>query len=392
MRVLLVTRIYLPEAAAASFRLDALVGALADGGALVDVLTTDAPRTLDAAGKERKGVRVRRAPVLRDRTGYVRGYLPYLSFDLPVFFRMLFSKGWDVAVAEPPPTTGLMVRAAAALRRRPYVYYAADVWSDAAAATSAPAIVVRVVREMERRALRGAARVIAVSDGVAERVRALAPGVAITVVPNGIDTTVFRPDGPTRDGAPWGVYAGTTSEWQGADVFIRAMPAVRRALGDEARILFVGQGSAWDELRALAGELAPGAVEFSGPVSPAEAALLLRSARLGLVSLRSGTGYDFAVPTKIFAAAATGTPVLFAGVGPSRTVIDDHGLGVSCDEDAEDVAPAMIEALRRPPTAEERRDRAARVDQAFSWRVRSADAAAVIREVVDETAGSATRR
>lgn len=382
MRALLVSRIYLPEAAAASFRLDAVAGALVGRGAEVDVLTTTAPRALVSDDGARQGVRVRRAAVLRDRTGYVRGYLQYLSFDLPVLLRMLFHRGWDVAIAEPPPTTGLVVRIAAAIRRRPYVYYAADVWSDAASATSAPELVVRVVRWMERRALRGAKRVIAVSEGVADRVRALAPRTVVVVVPNGIDTGVFRPDGPVRTDAPWGVYAGTTSEWQGADVFIRAMPAVRDALGEDARILFVGQGSAWDELRTLAQKIAPGAVEFRGPVPPEEAAELLRSARAGLVSLRSDAGYDFAVPTKIFAAAATGTPVLFVGEGTSRAIIRSHELGISCDEDAGAVATAMVAALRSSPSPEDRRARSARVDAAFSWRVRAQEAASVIESAV----------
>ena len=31
------------------------------------------------------GIRVRRAPVLRDKQQYVRGYLSYLSFDVPLF-------------------------------------------------------------------------------------------------------------------------------------------------------------------------------------------------------------------------------------------------------------------------------------------------------------------
>ena len=391
MRVLLVSRIYLPEAAAASFRLDAVVGALVDMGAQVDVLTTTSPRALVADDAARPGVRVRRAPVLRDRTGYVRGYLPYLSFDIPAFFRMLFSPGWDIAIAEPPPTTGLMVRIAAAIRRRPYVYYAADVWSDAAAATSAPDVVVRVVRWMERRALRGAARVIAVSDGVAERVRSLAPHVAVAVVPNGIDTAVFSPDGTIKADSPWGVYAGTTSEWQGADVFIRAMPAVRDALGEDARILFVGQGSAWDELRVLADEVAPGAVQFRGPVPPHEAAALLRSARVGLVSLRSDAGYDFAVPTKIFAAAATGTPVLFVGSGTSRAVIHEHGLGTSSDEDIEAVATAMIDAFQSSPTDAQRRARSARVAAGFSWRARAQEAAEAIGSSIPVSPASGER-
>ncbi len=344
MRVLLITRIFAPEAAAASFRLGALVAELASRGSEVSVLTSAAPRGLAVAGLPAR-VRVRRARVLRDSTGYLRGYLPYASFDIPAFFRVLFAAHADVAVVEPPPTTGFAVRLACALRRIPYVYYAADIWSDAAESTGASGLVVSVVRALERIALRGARHVIAVSGGVAARVSELAPGADVTVVANGVDTAVFTPDGPLRAHPASGVYAGTASEWQDAGVFIRALALVR-AEQPEARIAFLGQGSDWDELRRLAQELAPDAVEFVGSVPPAEAAGWLRSASAGLVSLAPGQGYDFAVPTKIFATAATGTPVLFAGPGPSREIIAVGGLGVAVDHDARAVADAMIALFR----------------------------------------------
>ena len=92
--------------------------------------------------------------------------------------------------------TGLVVRLVCTLQRVPYVYYAADVWSDATASMGAPAPVVTAMRWVERFALRGARDVVAVSEGVAERVRAIAGGdTPVTVVPNGIDTDVFTPDG-----------------------------------------------------------------------------------------------------------------------------------------------------------------------------------------------------
>lgn len=84
MRITVVSRIFLPEPAAASFRLDALVRSLGVAGAKVTVLTTTPPPHLRGDGASTG--RVRRWPVLRDKTGYVRGYLQYLSFDVPAFF------------------------------------------------------------------------------------------------------------------------------------------------------------------------------------------------------------------------------------------------------------------------------------------------------------------
>lgn len=350
--VTLVSRIFAPEAAAASFRLSALVAGLRAEGADVQVLTVRPPRGL--AEEDVPGVDVRRAPVLRDATGNVRGYASYLSFDVPVLFRALFARRPDVFVVEPPPTTGFVVMLVGLLKRVPVVYYAADVWSDASASTGAPTIVSSVLRAVESWVYRRAATVIAISDGVAERVAELG-GRRVEVVQNGIDTTVFTPlqAGETRsDDAGYLVYAGTASEWQGAVVFAEAMPAVRAKV-PEARLVYIGQGTEWDRITALAA--APGSgIEVRGPVPPAEAAELQRRAAAALVSLRPGLGYDFAFPTKIYASLASGTPVVFAGPGPARERILDSDLGTAVDYDRQQVADAMVAALAEPPTIERR--------------------------------------
>lgn len=351
MRITVASRIFAPEPAAASFRLAALAEALDDRGHQVTVLTT---KTVSGEPARLAGsIRVRRAPVLRDSAGYVRGYLQYMSFDLPLFFRLLSSKRPDAVVVEPPPTTGFVVRLACALLRVPYVYYAADIWSDAAQSTGAPPPVVAFVRWLEARALRGAARVIAVSDGVAERVRELSGRSQVDVVANGINTDDFRPEGERVPDAPVAVYAGTTSEWQGADIFIRALPAVREQIPN-ARLHFVGQGSAWAELSSLADRLAPGQVTFTGVMPPAEAAVILRSARVGLVSLKPGQGYDFAIPTKIYASLACGTPVLFLGNGPAGDLIRENGLGIAAAWDVDAAARSLVSLLSAPPSPEDR--------------------------------------
>ncbi|ANS77945.1 hypothetical protein SGUI_0549 [Serinicoccus hydrothermalis] len=357
--VVLATRIYAPEAAAATFRLRALVRSLGDR-ARVRVLTTTPPPALRGRGSGPTGeVTVSRWPVLRDRTGYVRGYLPYLSFDLPLALRLLIGPRADVAVVEPPPTTGAVTRVALGLRsllsprrRTPYVYYAADVWSDATASMGAPQPVVRLMRAVEAFALRGARDVVAVSDGVADRVRALAgPDAPVSVVPNGVDTAVFTPDGdvhPEAPGTAYLVYAGTASEWQGAEVFAEAMrEVVREAPG--ARLVFLGQGSSWRALERIAADLPGGAVELRPLVPPEEAAAWLRGAAAALVSVRPGVGYDFAYPTKVVAALACGTPVVFAGPGPAAQDVREHRLGAAVEYDVQPVAAAMTEALRAGP-------------------------------------------
>ncbi|GAB2607544.1 glycosyltransferase [Pseudactinotalea suaedae] len=374
MRSAVASRIYAPEMAAAAFRLERLTASLAERGE-VEVLTVKTP------GQHRPParVRVRRWPVLRDGSGYVRGYLPYLSFDIPLLLRLLALRRPDVIVVEPPPTTGVVVRLIATLRRVPYAWYAADVWSDATASTSAPRIVATVVRAMESWVLRGAAVSLAVSDEVADRVRELGARRVVTVG-NGIDTTIFRPDGARRSTPRTLVYAGTASEWQGADVFARAMPQVLAAVPD-ARLVYLGQGSAWPTISRVAASLPDGVVTMHGSLPAVESAAWLRGASAAVVSIVPGHGYDFAMPTKLFAALGTGTPVIYAGVGAAADLVRENALGWAVNHDLTAVATAMIEALQAPDDEHERRRRATWVLEHRSLSAAAERAAEAVTEV-----------
>ena len=352
MLVTLATRTFTPEPTAAALRLVALARALAAGGDRVRVLTSrlapsvasDARRLADGGADAGEGaglVEVRRAPVLRDRTGAVRGYVSYMSFDLPLIARLLAGPRPDVVVSEPPPTTGVAVRLACAARRVPYVYYCADIVSDAAALAGVPGLVVRTVAGLESFALRGARRVIAVSDGVARRARDMGAR-DVAVVPNGVRVpeavATGTPEGFPTCGGPVFVYAGTVAQWLAPEVFVDAFERVRARLGD-ARLVFVGQGSGWDAIaersRGVAG------VEMIPAVSAEEADRWMARATATLASLRPG-GYDYAYPTKILASLAQGTPVIYAGPGQAARDIAEGELGVACNLNADEIAEAMV--------------------------------------------------
>jgi glycosyltransferase involved in cell wall biosynthesis len=346
--VRIATRLFAPEVGAAAFRQRSLADAFAELGWQVEVVTTAPPgRPAIADGS----LRVSRWPVLRDANGNVRGYIQYLSFDLPALARLVLRRRPQLLISEPPPTTGMVVRLVSILQRVPYAYYAADIWSDAAASTGAPRALVAVLRRIESWVLRGASIVLAVSDGVAAQLPPL--GVdprRVVVVGNGIDTDTFTSDRApanslARSGAgPYFAYTGTMSEWQGAEVFIEALAHLRQR-EPAARLVFLGQGSDLPHLKALAESLAPGAVDFRGVVPPGEAAAWLRGAVAALVSIKPGLGYDFAKPTKIYAATACGTPVVFAGRGASHDLVSAAGLGWSPGYAPEAVAEAMAAAL-----------------------------------------------
>ncbi|UJP11484.1 glycosyltransferase family 4 protein [Microbacterium sp. KUDC0406] len=354
-RVLIASRLFPPEVSAGAFRLGALARALVRSGDAVRVLTTVPPAHAPGLA-DPVGVRVDRRAVLRDSGGNVRGYLQYASFDVPLAFRLIRGR-YDVAVAESPPTTALVVWAMSALKRRPVVYYAADVWTDGVISMGAAAPVVWAMRAMERFVLARSARIISVSSEVTERLEALGADPArIATVGNGIDTSVFSPEVPLPEAADdYFVYTGTMSEWQRPSVFIEALALI--AEESDVKIRFFGQGSVEAELRELAERIVPGRVEFGGVVSPAESARWIRGAAGALVSIVPGIGYDFAKPTKTYAAAAVGTPVLFAGAAAGGDLVRQAGLGCAVEFRAEAVAEGMRQLLgeRASGLSEQRR-------------------------------------
>ncbi|SES42971.1 Glycosyltransferase involved in cell wall bisynthesis [Pedococcus cremeus] len=351
--VVIASRLFPPEPGAAAYRLGALARALCSRDVPVDVVTTRPP-VGSAAPTDPPGTRVRRWPVLRDAGGNVRGYVQFASFDGPLLLRLLFHRRPAAVVVEPPPTTGTVVRLVSMLRRVPYLYYAGDVSSTAARGIGVSPLVVRVLTAVEGWAMSGAAEVLAVSDGVADEVRRLTRGrVPVTTVGTGVDTDVFHPCPSATAAGRTLVYAGTMSEIHGAEVFVRAFAEVADEFPDSTLVMY-GQGAEEQTLRSLAQSLAPGRVEFRGMVSGSEVAQAFSTAQAGLASLHPRVGYDYAFPTKMFAATACGAPVVYAGPGPGRAMVTDHRLGWACDWDVEQTTAALRSALSAEITPAER--------------------------------------
>jgi glycosyltransferase involved in cell wall biosynthesis len=345
-RITIVSRLFRPEAGAAAYRLGALADELEAQGHQVTVLTTVPPK---GARIDDAGLDVRRWPVLRDKGGNVRGYVQYLSYDIPLFFRLLCTKS-DLVVVEPPTTTGVVSRVACALKRTPYVHYSADVVSTAAEGIGVNRTVVRILKVLERWVVNGSRRIIAVSDGVEKDLLSLgAPEKLIMVVGVGIDTGRFAFI-PANEQAPTKklVYGGTMSEIHGAEVFVRSFAKIADKHPD-ATLLMIGQGVDVPMLKGLADELVPGKVEFRTPQSAEHLSNEFSNASAALASVKPGVGYDFAFATKALAGMSAGAPVIYAGVGPMRSIIQDNDLGWSVDWNADAVAEAMDKALRDYP-------------------------------------------
>ncbi|MEV5909897.1 glycosyltransferase [Streptomyces chartreusis] len=126
---------------------------------------------------------------------------------------------------------------------------------------AADGAVARVALAWERFGARWAKRVLCVSE--AERRTGYRAGISARwqVVPNGVDTDRFRPEGESaRSGAgPLVVCVGRLCRQKGQDVLLRAWPEVERQVPG-ARLVLVGDGPDAGRLRASA----PASVRFAG--------------------------------------------------------------------------------------------------------------------------------
>lgn len=323
----------------------------------VTVLTARPPRGLSV--NDAPGVRIRRARVKRDRQQYVRGYLSYMSFDVPLAFRILFRKAADIYIVEPPPTTVAVVRIVTALKRRPYAVRAADYWTDAAELVVKSRTAIALLARLERWGLNGAAVLFAAHDPLIGRFRRA--GVTTHAIPIGFgaDLTSMKYEGqiPPRAPAPVFVYAGTHASWHGAGIFIEALAHASAEL-PEARLVFYGVGDEREPMRRRAQELGlADRVTFHSPVSPAELAPILASATACLASLLPSPANEYAVATKVYSSLAAGCPVIFSGIGPTDELLARMGsadVGVALPYDADAVAASMVTMANAPLDPERR--------------------------------------
>ncbi|WP_167143699.1 glycosyltransferase [Canibacter zhoujuaniae] len=319
MDIVIASRIYRPEPGAAPIYLGAVVDEATSRGHSVRVLTVNLP-------KRRKRLptleKIKSFPVLRDREGYVRGYIQYMSFDIPLACRLLFSKKPDVVFVEPPPTTGAVARVICKMRGIPYVYRAADLWSEAAAHATKSQTVLSILRRIEKFALNGAKALTTVSSNARNRILELAPAAEVIVAGTGADTDSFHySQAPI---SPYFIYAGTFTELHGAQILIPAFAKLLRQK-PEFRLIFVGNSTVKDEIMAAARELnIADRVEILDPRPVSELLPLLQSATASLATLDPQGGYEFAFTTKIYSSLAAGCPVIFSGVGPTKDFLDEN--------------------------------------------------------------------
>ena len=191
----------------------------------------------------------------------------------------------------------------------------------------------RKVLAAEVRALTEFSHCVAVSDTDRDALRALAPGLRVSVVSNGVDLDHFFPS-PVDPSSRTLAFCGDMGWAPNVDAvtfFVReVLPRIRQVL-PEVTFSIIGRGPSDALVRSLSSD----SVRFSGTVPDVRP--LLSTARLVVVPLRSGSGTRL----KILEAWAAGRPVLSTTVGAEGLPVAE-GQNIVIADDAETMARRAI--------------------------------------------------
>jgi PEP-CTERM/exosortase A-associated glycosyltransferase len=246
----------------------------------------------------------------------------------------------------------------------PVVYEVRAFWEDAAVdhgTTTEGSLRYRLTRWMETRALRDAAHVFTICEGLRGDIVARGiPAEKVTVIPNAVDIEAFDPGGQPDEAlkAKLGLagksvvgFIGSFYAYEGLDLLLDALPALLQQRPD-VRVLLVGGGPQDAALKAQAQRLGVAdQVVFTGRVPHAEVQRYYDLVDVLAYPRHSMRLTDLVTPLKPLEAMAQGRLLVASDVGGHRELIRHGETGMLFKAgDAKALAAAVVDLLARRET------------------------------------------
>ena len=266
----------------------------------------------------------------------------------------------DLLHAHSPVMNGLPALRAARRAGIPFVYEVRALWEDAAVdlGSSRPGgLRYRATRALETHVLRRADGVATLCEGMRAEIAARGvPAERLVVVPNAVDLAAFAGAPQPRDPAlvarlglagagPVLGFIGSFYHYEGLDLLLEALPAIRQAL-PRAVVLLVGGGPEAERLRADAARIGvEQAVRFVGRVPHTEVRAYYDLVDLLVYPRKRMRLTELVTPLKPLEAMAERRLVIASDVGGHRELIRDGKTGyLFAADDAAALARRVVEA------------------------------------------------
>lgn len=280
--------------------------------------------------------------------------------------RLVARENPDLIQAHSPCLNGL----AALGLGRPLVYELRSSWEDAAVSsgvTTEGSLRYRASRALESFVLRRADAVTVICEGLRQEVLARGvPAERIAVIPNAVDANQFQP--PTTDAgiakARWGLqgrtvigFVGSFFAWEGLNLLLEALPAIRAVRADAA-VLLVGGGIEEPELKRRTAAMGLADSVLFGGALPHETVMDAYAAIDLLVYPRLPMRLtEMVTPLKPLEAMALGKAIVASDVGGHCELIEDNRTGVLFTAgDAQALARAVLRVIDNSALAARLRD------------------------------------
>lgn len=283
--------------------------------------------------------------------------ISFLSFMCSSFLVGLGISRVDLVWGTSPPIfQGVTAWALARLKRVPFLFEVRDLWPAFAVAVGVlrQPVLIHASEWLERFLYRRANRVVINSPGFIEHVQCRGAR-SVVLVPNGADTTMFKPDldgGKFRrahglSGKFVALYAGAHGLSNDLGVVLAAANQLRDR--PEIVLVFLGDGKEKPALRTQAAEMGLNNVCFIPPVPKAEMPEALAAADACIAILKPIPLYRTVYPNKVFDYMAAGKPVVLAIDGVIRELVEAAGAGVAVPPGDANALAQAIRALADDP-------------------------------------------
>lgn len=206
----------------------------------------------------------------------------------------------------------------------------------------------------------------------------------IAIVPNAVDTALYRPTDVRHQAAPLIGHLGRLKKYKSVDHLLEAFKIVRMELS-EARLVIVGEGDVRPALERKARELGiSDATTFTGQVSDTEKVRLLNQMTLSVnCSAKEGWGLT------VIEANACGVPVVASDVPGLRDAVLDEKTGLLYEYgNIEQLAQKMLLLLRDTQLRQRLAREALRWAQSFRWEDSAEKMLKVLEQAIADRAGS----
>jgi glycosyltransferase involved in cell wall biosynthesis len=309
------------------------------------------------------GVRVVRTWLwaLPNRKGHER-IRNYTSFSISAAISGLAIPRPDVIIATSPQLLVALSGWWLALWKGvPFIFEVRDLWPESLAAVGATgegSFLDRTLGAVAGFLYRHANRIVVVTSAFKDHLMRYwkVPAEKISVVENGVETDVFRPDPATSEvrkqlnleGRFLICYIGTMGNAHGLKTLIAAAEELQATL-PSAMFLLIGEGAEKEQIVQLAAARGLTNIRFLDQQPRERIPTYVSAADLCLVMLKKTELFKTVIPTKLLEYMACARPVICAVDGQARQIVEAADAGVFVDpENSAALAEAILNMSRCP--------------------------------------------